>query len=82
MANPDNITIGPEGSIYIAEDGSGPNLIWRLESNGDMNPVARNAINGGTSEFAGLCFSPDGSWLFANLQKEGLTLAIQGPFNA
>ena len=46
-----------------------------------MLTVARNALND-ASEFAGLCFSPDGNWMFANLQKEGLTLAIHGPFNS
>ena len=78
MANPDNLTIAPGGDVYIAEDGSEPNLIWQLRSNGDIFPIARNALSG---EVTGLCFSPDGNWLFANLQKEGLTLAIRGPFN-
>lgn len=78
MANPDNLTIAPRGDVYIAEDGSAPNLIWQLRSNGDIFPIARNALSG---EVTGLCFSPDGNWLFANLQKEGLTLAIRGPFN-
>jgi secreted PhoX family phosphatase len=28
------------------------------------------------TEFAGCCYSPDGSTLFVNLQRPGLTLAI------
>ena len=32
------------------------------------------------SEFAGPCFSPDGRTLFVNIQGDGLTLAISGPF--
>jgi len=32
----------------------------------------------GTSEFSGVCFSPDGKWLFVNVQYPGLTLAITG----
>ena len=34
-------------------------------------------VSGG---FAGACFSPDGSTLFANLQSPGITVAISGPF--
>ena len=45
-----------------------------------MFTLARNAFNG--SEFAGACFSPDGSTLFVNLQSPGITVAITGPFLA
>jgi secreted PhoX family phosphatase len=31
-------------------------------------------------EFAGATFSPDGGTLFVNMQNEGLTLAIAGPW--
>ena len=31
-------------------------------------------------EWAGTTFSPDGKWLFANLQIPGVTLAITGPW--
>ncbi len=34
----------------------------------------------GASEFSGVCFSPDGRWLFLNVQYPGLTLAITGPW--
>ena len=34
------------------------------------------------SEFAGTCFTPDGSILFVNMQGCGLTVAIRGPWNA
>ena len=30
------------------------------------------------SEWAGVCFSPDGQWLFANIIHPGLTCAITG----
>ncbi len=29
---------------------------------------------------AGACYSPDGKWLFVNIQKPGVTLAITGPW--
>jgi secreted PhoX family phosphatase len=32
------------------------------------------------SEWAGVCYSPDGQWLFCNLYSPGLTLAITGPW--
>ena len=32
------------------------------------------------SEWAGATFSPDGKWLFVNLQNPGVTLAITGPW--
>jgi secreted PhoX family phosphatase len=33
-----------------------------------------------TGELAGVCFAPDGSTLFFNLQREGVTVAITGPW--
>jgi uncharacterized protein len=75
---PDNITIAPWGDPIVAEDGVQPNhLIW-VRPDGSTRPIARNLIS--SSEFAGVCWSPDGSTLFCNLQKDGLTLAIQGPW--
>ncbi len=32
------------------------------------------------SEFAGACYSPDGKWLFVNVQSPGTTFAITGPW--
>jgi len=31
-------------------------------------------------EFAGACYSPDGQWLFVNVQSPGVTFAITGPW--
>ena len=33
-----------------------------------------------TNEFAGACYSPDGKWLFVNIQTPGVTFAITGPW--
>jgi uncharacterized repeat protein (TIGR03803 family) len=33
------------------------------------------------AEFAGACFSPDGRWLFVNIQTPGVTFAITGPWS-
>lgn len=35
----------------------------------------------GASETAGVVFSPDGEWLFLNIQYPGITLAITGPWH-
>ena len=32
------------------------------------------------NEWAGACFSPDGEWLFVNIQTPGVTFAITGPW--
>ena len=32
------------------------------------------------NEWAGACYSPDGKWLFVNIQTPGITFAITGPW--
>jgi uncharacterized protein len=44
------------------------------------NPVIFDA-NWRTSEWAGATFSPDGNWLFVNIQTPGITFAITGPWS-
>jgi len=78
--NPDNITVSPAGEVFVVEDNNGPNYIHRVEPDGPVTPFARNRLNDGTSELCGVCFSPDGAVMFVNMQEEGLTLAITGPF--
>jgi len=80
FANPDNVTVSLWGDVFLAEDGGAPNGVRVLKPDGSLRHFARNAMNGGKSEITGICFSPDGKWLFLNLQWEGLTLAITGPF--
>lgn len=75
---PDNLTVSPGGGIYLAEDGYGVQFIRGLSADGSLFDVAENAVS--SSEFAGICFSPDGRVLFANIQEDGITLAIEGPF--
>jgi uncharacterized protein len=80
FVNPDNITVSPSGEVFVVEDNDGPNRIWRLREGAEPELFAENALNGGVSEFCGVCFSPDGATMFVNIQEEGLTLAISGPF--
>jgi hypothetical protein len=79
----DNVTIAPWGDVILCEDGPGENHLVGVTRRGDIYPLARNAMvdeRGSASEFAGACFSPDGSTLFCNLQGPGVTLAITGPW--
>jgi secreted PhoX family phosphatase len=62
----------------MAEDGMGAQYVRALSPDGHIYDVARNARSSG--EFAGICFSPDARALFVNLQHDGITLAIVGPF--
>jgi secreted PhoX family phosphatase len=55
------------------------------QNNMDLRPFpARNARvpaqDFRQSEFAGACYSPDGKWLFVNIQTPGVTFAITGPW--
>ncbi|HEX7479517.1 MAG TPA: alkaline phosphatase PhoX [Polyangiales bacterium] len=75
---PDNLTVSPHGHVYVAEDGLEGNFVRRITPGGGVVDFARNALS--LSEFAGPCFSPDGKHMFVNIQHDGLTLAISGPF--
>jgi uncharacterized protein len=74
---PDNIYMTPWGDLLVAEDGSGEQYIRGITPEGRVYDVARNAKS--SSEFAGICATPDGSALFVNMQMDGLTVAISGP---
>jgi len=73
---PDNITIGPDGRLYMYEDGGGSNNIVGVNSDGELFRVSENTI----SEFCGGCFSHDGRFMFVNIQSPGFTLVIEGPW--
>lgn len=78
LKNGDNITIAPSGHLYICEDTSKKNQLRGVSLKGEMFTLGRNRLN--DSELAGVCFSPDGSTLFVNIQNPGVTLAVTGPF--
>jgi secreted PhoX family phosphatase len=88
---PDNITVSPRGGLVLCEDGSGEEFMHGLTVDGEIFQFAKNNIvlngerNGLTgdftgSEWAGACYSPDGRWLFANVQSAGISFAITGPW--
>ncbi len=79
----DNLTVAPWGHLFVCEDRYSDVLINHLRivtPQGKVATFARN-VNPQNSEWAGVCFSPDGSTLFANLQANGMTVAITGPWN-
>jgi secreted PhoX family phosphatase len=79
FAAPDNIAIAPWGDVIVCEDGSGVEYVHGVTPQGEVYKLARNAFN--DSEFAGACFSPDGTTLFVNIQSPGITFAISGPWH-
>ena len=78
----DNLTTSPWGHLYVCEDRYSDVLFNHLRivtPEGKVTTFARN-VDGGHSEWAGVTFSPDGSTLFANIQGNGVTVAITGPW--
>ncbi|MEP4078975.1 alkaline phosphatase PhoX [Haloferula sp.] len=83
LTNGDNLCPAPWGDLVICEDLIDPSFgehthVRCVTPEGKIHTLARNARD--KSEFAGSCFSPDGKWLFVNLQHHGLTFAITGPW--
>lgn len=88
---PDNLTMSPRGGLVLCEDGTANPCVHGLTPDGRLFRFARNAarfsrgpngIEGDFtgSEFAGATFSPDGRWLFLNIQTPGITVAVTGPW--
>ena len=75
----DNLTIAPWGDLVLCEDGDGVDHLIGVTPDAQLYKLGRNAMDDG--EFAGACFSPDGSTLFVNIQNPGLTLAVTGPWD-
>ncbi len=73
----DNLTVSPWGDVILVED-SPDAYIRGITPKGNIYNIGRNI--GSTSELAGICFSPSGKTLFVNIQEEGLTFAITGPW--
>lgn len=92
LEKPDNITVSPRGGIVLCEDGDQiPQRLHGLTPDGRLflfatnNVVLRGEKNGFQGDFrgqewAGATFSPDGNWLFVNIQTPGMTFAITGPW--
>jgi secreted PhoX family phosphatase len=78
LRQPDNVTVSPRGGVLLCEDHSGYDRLIGLDRDGQPFEFARNRLTAG--EFAGVTFGPAGNWLFVNIQRPGMTLAITGPW--
>jgi secreted PhoX family phosphatase len=78
MENCDNLTVAPWGDLVVCEDGPLGNSLLGITPKGRIYRIAQVAM--GRTELCGCCVSPDGSTLFVNLQRPGMTVAITGPF--
>jgi hypothetical protein len=78
---PDNIIVSPrQKSVLICEDSGEGNMLRALTRDGLLFDFALNAITGGSDEFAGATFAPGGQVLYTNMQSNGITYAIWGPW--
>jgi secreted PhoX family phosphatase len=80
LRHADNLTMSPWGDLLICEDTAGHCGLIGLRLDGTQYPVADNAYS--ESELAGVCFSPDASTMFVNIQQRNMTLAITGPWKS
>jgi len=76
----DNLTITPWGDVLVCEDNGDENRIHLIDQEGNLSLFAINKSSG--SEFAGAVFSPSGKTLFVNIQENGDTVAITGPWDS
>jgi secreted PhoX family phosphatase len=74
----DNLIVCAWGDIITCEDREDDAKLVGITPQGALYPIAQNHLR---TEFTGVTFSPDGSTLFVNLQKRGMTVAITGPWN-
>lgn len=77
LKNCDNLTVSPWGDIILCEDHKDA-FIRGITPQGQIYTLGHNV--GSQSEFAGATFSPSGNTLFVNIQGNGDTLAITGPW--
>jgi len=78
LENPDQLAVAPWGDLLVCEDGPGEQYLLGITPQRKIYKFARNASS--DSEFSGTSFSPDGSTMFLNDLKSGLTFAITGPW--
>jgi secreted PhoX family phosphatase len=93
LNHPDNLRVSPRGGLVLCEDGSGEEFLHGLTVDGTIFRFAQNNVvlsgerNGITgdfrgSELTGATYSPDGQWLFFNIQTPGITFAVTGPWGS
>lgn len=85
MEAPDNITVSPRGGLLACEDGDGAQFLRGITRDGRVFDFATHDVAdlqdpARRNEFAGANWSPDGNWLFFNIQDPGSTYAVTGPW--
>ena len=65
----------------LCEDSPLGNKIRGLTRDGLTFDLALNALASGADEFAGVTFSPGGHVMYTNMQSNGITYAIWGPWS-
>lgn len=76
----DNLCVMPNGHLMVCEDQYTDivdNHLRGITPGGKAYQFARSRVQ---TEFAGACFSPDGSTMFVNFYAPTMTLAIKGPW--
>jgi secreted PhoX family phosphatase len=79
LRHADNVITSPWGDLIICEDTANHCGLVGIRPDGKQYLLADNAYT--NSELAGICFSPDRSVMFVNIQDRGYTLAITGPWS-
>jgi uncharacterized protein len=74
-----------DGQVYDLAQVTEPldlvkNFLEDFEEDCTADPLPGEGEVFGASEFSGATFSPDGKWLFVNIQYPGITVAITGPW--
>ena len=78
----DRLGLFTKGQVLAGLDGKGE-LFAFSQINSDLHAtygghdLHKTAVS---SEWAGVCFSADGQWMFANIYSPGITVAITGPW--
>lgn len=93
LDSPDSLAVTPSGNILMCENGGRlGQILFALTRQGKLFPIAQNnvVLDGGRNglrgdfrheEWSGVTVSPDGHWVFANIQRPGITVAITGPWH-
>ncbi len=76
LQNPDNLTFNQYGDLIIGEDTDPTSRLLGMTADKKFYEIAAS----NSSEWAGVCFSPDNKYLFANLLQTGETVAFEVPW--